>query len=90
MAWETVKATIEETDWVVSKKSSNSVIEWSFPFASGIEEGGKFKSGGKEYIALTATDVAHRGEVVLVQTTGDKYVKSKKRRTEDSSGQEDV
>ena len=34
MAWENVKATIDEKDWVVSKKSSDSYIEWSFPFAS--------------------------------------------------------
>jgi len=90
MAWDNVKATVNDKDWVVSKKSSDSGIEWSFPFASGIEEGGKFISRDKEYIALTATDVAQRGEVVLVQTTGDKYVKSKKRRTEDSSGQENI
>ncbi len=87
MAWENVKATIDDKDWVVSKKSSDSYIEWSFPFASGIEENGKFKSGGKTYTALTATDIAQRGEVVLVKTAGDKDVKSKKRGTEDNSGE---
>jgi len=87
MAWENVKATIDDKDWVVAKKSSDSYIEWSFPFASEIEEGGKFKSRGKTYTALTATDIAQRGEVVLVKTAGDKDVKSKKRGTEDNSGE---
>jgi len=87
MAWEYVKATVNDKDWVIAKKLSDPYIEWSFPFASQIEEGGDFKSGGKTYTALTATDIAQRGEVVLVKTAGDKDVKSKKRGTEDNSGE---
>ena len=78
---------MDDKDWVVSKKSSDSSITWSFPFSSGIDEGGKFKSGGKTYTAITVEDVADRNEEILVTTTGVNDGKSKARRTEDKVGE---
>ena len=90
MSWESVKATIDDKDWVVSKKSSDSSITWSFPFLSGIEEGGKFKSGGKTYTAITVEDVADRNEEILVTTTGVNDGKSKARGNRDNPSEQEV
>ena len=58
--------------------------------ASGLEEGGKFKCGGKTYTAASVHDVAQRGEELLVETKESASGKSKARGTDDSSGGEEV
>ena len=90
MSWEQVKATIDDTDWVVSKKLSDGNIVWCFPFASEIDEGGKFKSGGKTHTAISVENVADRNEEIIVLTKGVNDGKSKARGTEDKTGGEDV
>ena len=90
MAWETVEVSVNGSSLSAFIKAGDGVIEWTIPFSSGLEEGGSFDCHGKSYTAMTCVDVAQRGEVLLVTTQGDKNVKSKARRTRDSSGGEEA
>lgn len=72
MAWNNVD--IEVDGSTVSGWSKNNQ-EFTIPFIAGFEVGGSFKVGGKSFVAETVTNIAGRGEQLLI---GGKEVKNDK------------
>ena len=90
MSWEQVEIEVGGQTFSGHVMIGDEATVFNIPPASGLEEGGKFKCGGKTYTAASVHDVAQRGEELLVETKESASGKSKARGTDDSSGGEEV
>ena len=90
MSWEQVEIQVGGKKFSGHVMIGDEATVFNIPPASGLEEGGKFKCGGKTYTAASVHDVAQRGEELLVETKESASGKSKARGTDDSSGGEEV
>ena len=90
MSWEDVEIEVGGKKFAGHMMIGDDATIFNIPPASELEEGGKFKCGGKTYTAASVHDVAQRGEELLVETKEKADGKSKARRVDDSSGGEEV
>ena len=90
MSWEQVEIEVGGKKFSGHVMIGDEATVFNIPPASGLEEGGKFKCGGKTYTAASVHDVAQRGEELLVETKESASGKSKARGTDDSSGGEEL
>jgi|TARA_R100000455_G_C6273261_1_gene130647 hypothetical protein len=90
MAWEQVEIEVGGKKFSGHMMIGDDATIFNIPPASELEEGGKFKVGGKTYTAASVHDVAQRGEELLVETKETGSGKSKTRGNDDSSGGEEV
>ena len=90
MAWVNVDVKIKGKDWKAMMKPSDSSLVFSVSCASELEAGDTIECGGGMYKAVKVVDVAHRGEIFLVETEGDSNGKSKARRDGNKSRGEDI
>ena len=79
MAWEQVEIDVGGKKYSGHMMIGDDATIFNIPPASGLEEGGKFKCGGKTYTAASVHDVAQRGEELLVETKEKSDGKSKAR-----------
>ena len=90
MSWDSVEIEVGGKTFSGHIMIGDETTIFNIPPSSGLEEGGKFKCGGKTYTAASVHDVAQRGEELLVETKETASGKSKARGTDDSSGGEEV
>ena len=90
MSWDQVEIEVGGKTFSGHVMIGDEATVFNIPPSSGLEEGGKFKCGGKTYTAASVHDVAQRGEELLVETKETASGKSKARGTDDSSGGEEV
>ena len=90
MTWQDVEIGVGGKKFAGHMMIGDDATIFNIPPASELEEGGKFKCGGKTYTAASVHDVAQRGEELLVETKEKADGKSKARRDDDSSGGEEI
>lgn len=90
MSWQDVEIEVGGKKYAGHMMIGEDVTIFNIPPSSGLEEGGKFKCGGKTYTAASVHDVAQRGEELLVETKEKADGKSKARGDDDNSGGEEI
>jgi len=78
MAWDQIKVSIDDTEIEAHVSRTSETNQFSIPAVIAMEEGTVFTVGRKKYTAAKVTDVAERGEVLLVETKESKNEKSQK------------
>lgn len=87
MSWLSVE--IEVDGSTISGWSKNNQ-EFTLPFSSNLEVGGHFKVGEKSFVAESVTNVAGRGEQLLIGGKEVQNDKPKARRNKSNAGGQDV
>ena len=64
MAWNQVKINTGKTEYTGFQRGD----DFEIPFASGLKVGDSFKVGAEDYKVINITNIAQRGEVLLVET----------------------
>ena len=90
MTWVQVEIEVGGKTFSGHMMSDEDATIFNIPPASELKVDGKFKCGGQTYTAATVHDVAQRGEELLVEAKEKADVKSKARRTDDNTGEEEV
>jgi len=90
MTWVQVEIEVGGKTFSGHMMSNEDATIFNIPPTSELKVDGKFKCGGQTYTAATVHDVAQRGEELLVEAKEKADVKSKARRTDDNTGEEEV